>query len=193
MVVRDDALKRVRSLVIPGYGDDEIRLIADTLERFRPEYVFEWGTNVGASARIFYEIGSQFLTLRVVTVEHPDPATHDHPGGRYGLWCEGFEPHIQMVKGDGVTVALELYQLAGEPEKTLFFLDGDHSYDAVTRELELIAENAPLAVILVHDTSHPIEDTETAVEDWLTSHDYHADWLHSQAGMVRLWPAPASA
>lgn len=186
-------VQRVRQLGIPGYGDDEVRFFAETLEKFRPNYIFEWGTNVGASARIFYEIGTQFLTLRITTIEHPDDQTPDHPGHRYGLWCEGFEPHIQMLKGDGVTVALEEFERLGKPERSLFFLDGDHSYTAVSRELILIGEAAPNAVILVHDTNHPVEETETAVEQWLDEHNYDADWLHSQAGMVRLWPAQASA
>lgn len=182
--------QRVRQLGIPGYGDDEVRFFAETIETYRPTHVFEWGTNVGASARIFHEIGHG---LQVITVEHPDDQTFDHPGHRYGLWCDGFEPHIYMLKGDGVSVSLDAFVQFGSPERALFFVDGDHSYDAVSRELGLIAEAAPRAVILVHDTSHPIEDTETAVEHWLDDHDYHADWLHSQAGMVRLWPPQASA
>jgi len=100
------------------------------------------------------------------------------------------KPHIRMLKGDGVTTALAEFVRLGGPERSVFFLDGDHSYTAVTRELQEIAAAAPRAVILVHDTSHPVEDTESAVEDFLSREGeaYRSDWLASQAGMVRLWP-----
>lgn len=180
-------LSRVRHLAIPGYGDDEIRFIAETVGALRPTHIYEWGTNVGASARIFHEAAPKAL---VTTVEHPDDQTYDHPGHRYGLWCEGFD-RIEMLWGDGVTVALERFDAHDGPERALFFLDGDHSYWAVTRELDAIAQAAPRGVILCHDTSHEIEDTEAAVEDFLDAYGhYDAIWLASQAGMARLWPRP---
>ena len=39
---------------------NELILMSAALCRIRPTYVFEWGTNVGKSARIFYETSKKF-------------------------------------------------------------------------------------------------------------------------------------
>src|SRR4051812_22860104 len=39
---------------------DELMLMTATVCRFKPELIFEWGTNIGKSARIFYEITKSF-------------------------------------------------------------------------------------------------------------------------------------
>lgn len=186
----EQALATIRPIRIPGYGEDEVRFFAETIWELQPTHIFEWGTNVGASARVFYEltrIGG--IRCDVHTTEHPDHATHDHPGHLLGRWLKGC--NVKMHTGDGVNVSLAEYVHAGAPEQVLFFLDGDHSYAAVLRELEAIAATAPSAVILVHDTSHPVEETEAAVDDFLIDKMpgvYEPRWLHSQAGVARLWP-----
>lgn len=50
-----------------------------------------------------------------------------------------------------MTVAVQLIKEAGDIAP-LCMLDGDHSYDTVTRELSAISEVAPPVVLLVHDT-----------------------------------------
>lgn len=179
---------RIRHLAVPGYGDDEIGFIADTVEALRPTHIYDWGTNVGASARIWWEAAP---TAQITTVEHPDDQTFDHPGHRYGLWCEGLGPRMRMLKGDGVRTSIETFVEDGRPPNALFFLDGDHEYDAVFDELEAIHGWAPEAVVLVHDTSHPVCETEAAVEDFMeiiADGWYDVTFLASQAGMARLWP-----
>lgn len=192
MVSPAEALPQIRQLRIPGYGDDEITFFAETLFELAPSHIFEWGTNVGASARIFYELARVgAFACEVHTTEHPDHATHDHPGGRCGQLLK--DCRVWMHTGDGLRRSLAEYAILGEPTRVLFFVDGDHSYDAVTRELEGIAEVVPTAVIIVHDTRHPLEETGAAVADFLIDghHNYDVRWLESQAGMVRLWPRSA--
>ena len=42
------------------YPLNELMLMAAAICRFKPTHVFEWGTNVGASARVFHEAGRHF-------------------------------------------------------------------------------------------------------------------------------------
>ena len=191
MVTVDAVVSAIAALKLPGYGDDELELMAETMLELRPSHVFEWGTNIGASARVFYEVARLAeLPCEVHTTEHPDPTTVDHPGHRYGELIRNCR--LWMHQGDGLRRSLAEYALCGEPRAALFFLDGDHSYRAVTRELEGIAQVARSAVILVHDTRHPFEDIGAAVADFLIDghHNYDVRWLDSQAGMARLWPRP---
>jgi cephalosporin hydroxylase len=57
-----------------------------------------------------------------------------------------------MHQGDGVTTALALWDAAADKRKALFFLDGDHSYESVSRELRWIDSHVGNASFLIHDT-----------------------------------------
>jgi len=196
VVTPEAVLRRVRALGLPAYGDEEVLLVAETVQRYRPTHVFEWGTNVGASARLFYEAAVVLgLTCEVHTVELPDDQAHldrDHAGARTAALLEA-TPEVRQHRGDGVGVAL---RLCGElaPERPLFFLDGCHRYECVSRELYAIAVAAPRSCVLVHDIFHPEERTGEAVRDFAENPDcgYELLQFHSQAGMARLWPTSAS-
>jgi hypothetical protein len=61
--------------------------------------------------------------------------------------------NVHLHLGDGLETALRICaQLPPESIRPLFFVDGDHSYDSVKRELLGIVENVPPASILLHDT-----------------------------------------
>jgi cephalosporin hydroxylase len=60
---------------------------------------------------------------------------------------------VHFHRGDGAEVAVRLIREVNDPAP-LCMLDGDHSYETVTRELRMISEAAPSATILVHDTFH---------------------------------------
>lgn len=189
MIRAADAVAHVRRLGIPGYGDDEVAFIAKTLLKLQPSHVFEWGTNVGASARIFHEV-TRLAGIRstVHTWEHPDMTTRDHPGHRHAELVDGIATVIPYI-GEGLIGALSLYT-STTPARALFFLDGDHSYATVLKELRAIAKVAAEAVILVHDLRHPTERTGDAVHDFAAEQNgrYVLAELASQAGMGRLWP-----
>lgn len=58
-----------------------------------------------------------------------------------------------MHLGDGLDTSLGIYErLKPQIRRALFFLDGDHAYESVRRELEGIGKRAPDAIVLVHDT-----------------------------------------
>lgn len=148
-IVSDFVLKRLVPLVkTKPYPLDELMLITGTVCRFKPTHIFEWGTHLGKSARIFYEITKSF---------HINSEIHsiDLRSGIFkGLYIKNIKG-INLYQGDGLDVSISLYKniKASNPTiRPLFFLDGDHKFQSVKRELEEITKSVPNAWILVHDT-----------------------------------------
>ncbi len=131
---------------------NEMVLMVAAVCRLKPKAIYEWGTHHGKSARIFYETAKHFgLCVDVHSVDLPDDAVHqEHPGHQRGMLVKGL-PNVHLHQGDGLSVCLELAR-RGMPRESLVFIDGDHRYDSVKRELAGIMSGMPEAHILLHDT-----------------------------------------
>lgn len=157
----------------------ELCLMTATLCRLRPTHIFEWGTNIGASARVFYEV-VLWLGLDTVinSVDLPDDHYHlEHPGKKRGLLVKHIEA-VKLYQGDGLSTSLEIWNASKQRDsKPLFFLDGDHSYESVKRELDTLNENINEFSALVHDTFFQTEDAcynvgpHNAVKDFLLANE----------------------
>jgi len=130
----------------------ELMLMAASVAWVRPTRIFEWGTHVGKSARIFFEVSRQFeLDVQIHSIDLPDDVEHgEHPKSRRGALVRGL-PGVHLHQGDGLDVALTICRRDGNGQ-ALFFVDGDHAYTSVRRELEGIVTNVPGAAIVLHDT-----------------------------------------
>lgn len=180
-------LRRVRAFGLPAYGDHEVRFFESVLKRHRPTHVFEWGTNVGASARLFYEAGLELgYECEVHTVELPDELSvldRDHPGERYGKWIDGIPVHAH--RGYGLIESIRLHRELN-PERALFFLDGNHSYGVVLAELEGVYGVDDDAVMMIHDT---INYTGGAISRFVDEHPkYEREDCFYDSGLAALWP-----
>jgi cephalosporin hydroxylase len=135
------------------YPLDELLLMAAAVCRMRPTHIFEWGTHVGKSARIFFEVSRQFgIETEIHSIDLPDGSKHEeHPGRKRGMFVKEIST-IKLHEGDGLDKSMEILSKLPANIKPLFFLDGDHTYDSVVRELVGIMTKAPDAAILVHDT-----------------------------------------
>ncbi|BBZ96744.1 cephalosporin hydroxylase [Bradyrhizobium diazoefficiens] len=135
------------------YPLNELLLITAAACRLKPSVVFDWGTHIGVSARIFYECDQAFnLGYEIHSVDLPPDATHvEHPGQEHGRLVRGLDK-VHLHRGDGVKVALEQWQKLGRPARPLFFVDGDHAYESVRGELGEIFSTVPDASVLAHDT-----------------------------------------
>ncbi len=156
----------------------ELQLITAATCYFKPKAIFEWGTHIGKSARIFYEIAKAFDIDAVVhSVDLPDELEHvEHPGETRGSMVKGLEG-VKLYQGDGVNKSISLCkEMNLKGSEVLFFVDGDHSYESVTRELMEIYSNYPDAAILLHDTFLQSEDSKynigpyNAVSEFLEKH-----------------------
>jgi cephalosporin hydroxylase len=144
--------KLVPAVGVRPYPLNELMLMAAAVTRFRPTHIFEWGTHHGKSARVFHETCRWFgLETEIHSIDLPPSVHHvEQPGRHRGRYVRGIR-EVALHLGDGVTESLRILQDAGNAAP-LFFVDGDHEYASVRRELESIFAHAPDAVMLLHDT-----------------------------------------
>jgi cephalosporin hydroxylase len=137
----------------------ELELMTSTVCRFQPTHIFEWGTHVGKSARVFYETSTFYdLGTEIHSVDLPDDVGHvEHPGDTRGEYVRQTPVHLHQ--GDGLDTSLAILASAEAPVTAVFFVDGDHSYDSVRRELEGIIESVEHPVVLLHDTFYQSSDS----------------------------------
>jgi hypothetical protein len=138
---------------IRPYPLNELLLMTAAACRLRPTVVFDWGTHIGVSARIFFECDKAFkLSFDIHSIDLPPDATHvEHPGQEHGRLVRGLA-NVHLHRGDGVKLALELWYKLGQPKRPLFFVDGDHAYESVRDELSQIFSTVPDASALAHDS-----------------------------------------
>ncbi|MES2893447.1 MAG: CmcI family methyltransferase [Bacteroidota bacterium] len=179
---------------------NELALMTAAVAWTRPTHIFEWGTHIGKSARIFYETG-RFLKIdaEVHSIDLPDDIDHvEHPHGTRGKLVKG-KKNVFLHQGDGVDTALRLYQQRGKNSKPLFYLDGDHSYETVSRELQAILVTVPDPKIILHDTFYQTGEPRynigpyQAIEDTLAKFPHlsfnRIDTNTGLPGMTFLYPA----
>jgi Methyltransferase domain len=135
------------------YPLNELLLMSGAACRLRPSVVFDWGTYIGTSARVFYECNNAFkLGYEIHSIDLPPDASHvEHPGQDHGRLVQGLAG-VHLHRGNGVEVALEQWQKLGRPKRPLFFVDGDHAYESVRDELNQIFSTVSDASALAHDT-----------------------------------------
>ena len=153
-VLSDFVLDTIVPVVgVRPYPLNELLLMTAAACRLRPSVVFDWGTHIGVSARIFYECGKAFnLGFEVHSIDLPPETTHvEHPGQKHGRLVRGFDK-VHLYRGDGVRMGLELWHKLGQPKRPLFFVDGDHAYESVRDELMSIFATIPDASAIAHDT-----------------------------------------
>jgi cephalosporin hydroxylase len=138
---------------ITPYPLDELMLMTAAVCYFKPQYIFEWGTHLGKSARIFYEITHNYRISTIIhSVDLPEEIEHsEHPHSDRGMYVKNIR-QVKLHQGDGIATSLGLYRQLSPKGTVLFFLDGDHSYDSVSKELTMITEHVENVAILVHDT-----------------------------------------
>lgn len=131
----------------------ELCLLSSTLCFFKPTHIFEWGTHIGKSARIFYETAKYFnIPVEIHSIDLPDNISHvEHPGCQRGKLVKGLR-NVILHQGDGLNKSLEIIKNIASGCRPLFYIDGDHSYESVKRELTGIMVSVPNAIILLHDT-----------------------------------------
>lgn len=181
----------------------ELMLMTATVCRFEPSLIFEWGTNIGKSARIFYEVSKHFhIPVAIHTCDLPDDIDHvEHPHAARGAMVRGLAG-VTLHQGDGLTTSLRLWEQAGHPHRPLFFLDGDHSYASVRREIDGILAVVPDPILLLHDTF--LQSSESrynvgprqAVEETLAAGSGRFHAIHSGLslpGMTLLYSTTPSA
>lgn len=175
-----------------GYSTEEIEFIYTTMAEFKPDFLVEYGTNIGQSARIFHEARKWLqidCVIHSVEIQRELGAGWPHPRGHYVK-----DLPVNLHIGDGVTRGVELFHASGA-HRPLFFLDDNHAESEVLRQMNLIHVECPEAVMLIHDTHTMTPDGLRLHEpgvavykflDKVPGYEYE-EVLVGQC-MVRLWP-----
>lgn len=153
-IISEFVMKELVPIVgIHPYPINELMLMTGALCVLKPTYIFEWGTHLGKSARIFYETAKHFsIPCEIHSVDLPDNVKHkEHPRQNRGIFVRDI-PQVRLYQGDGLNISLALHKNIPKKTQPLFFLDGDHKYHSVKRELNGIIKNISNASILIHDT-----------------------------------------
>jgi hypothetical protein len=169
---------------------NELVLMVAAVCRLKPDRIYEWGTHLGKSARVFYETARHFgLDVEIHSVDLPDHVLHqEHPGHQRGMLVKGLQD-VHLHQGDGLSVCLDIQAKAATPKHTLIFIDGDHSYASVRRELAGIMTGIPEAHILLHDTFFQSSESGynvgpyRAIAEAITETDVRYRLLSTQTGL----------
>lgn len=170
-----------------AYPGDEMQFMCQAFLDVMPNAIFEWGTYNGSSARVFWEC-ARILghPCAIHTTELPVELTKldgAHPGETPGEHIRDTEVH--QHRGDGVIESLVQWARI-TPARSIFFIDGDHSVEAVYREIMLVHRMVPRAIILVHDANH---GPGYAARLWVEKQGTHTyTETTSRVGMARLDP-----
>ena len=174
---------------VSPYPITEQLLLASAVVKLKPKYIFEWGTHLGISARIFYEVCKKYgIDAIIHSVDLPDDIKHiEHPGKNRGIKVRGIK-NVFLHQGDGLDKSLEIAQQFKD-NTLLFFLDGDHEYKSVSRELNGIFNKFPYANMLIHDTFYQSFESNynigpfKAIQDFLKKHPNHYRKLSTNLGL----------
>jgi cephalosporin hydroxylase len=178
----------------------ELMLMTGAVCRLEPSEIFEWGTHIGKSARIFYEITSHYrIQADIHSTDLPDDVEHgEHPHADRGRLVRGLS-RVELHQGDGLDTSLQVWRAGGRKPRPLFFVDGDHAYESVLRELTGIANEIPDAAVLLHDAFYQSPDSGYNIGPYQAIEEVLATWpgryrkVHSGLGlpgMTLLYPAP---
>jgi len=87
-IIDDFILKKIIPITgINPFPLCELSLLVTTIAVLKPTQIFEWGTNIGKSARIFHESCLEFNLQTVIhSIDLPDDVDHnEHPHNQRGL------------------------------------------------------------------------------------------------------------
>ena len=183
------------------YPFAEISLMALVVSRVRPTHIYEWGTNIGGSAKIFHVITEALqMDTAIHTWDLPEDVPHgQHPGKEHGKLARGL-PRVHFHRDDGLQGALGAMESERNQHpgfRPLFFVDGDHSYASVIREITGLISVQDEFHLLAHDTFVQKPDTKgQSRESWIgcpTALEALAQgyrWLNvgfGNPGMAYLW------
>jgi hypothetical protein len=176
-IISEFVLKTLVPLVgIRPFPLNEQMLMVGSVCRFKPTHIFEWGTNIGKSARIWYETLQHFkIASEIHSIDLPEQINHiEHPHKKRGIYVKGIQ-EVHLYEGDGLSKSLEILKIIKDPIRPFFFLDGDHDNKSVAREIEGIKLACLNPIILVHDTFYQSEESKYNVGPYIAIKNFLSD------------------
>lgn len=148
--------KVIPKIGIHPYPLNEQMLMASVVAFVQPKIIIEWGTNVGKSARLFWEVKEALdLNCSIYTIDLMNPNHPEFSGAARGKYLSNTD--VMQIVGDGVKTANKL--LDGVSNPVLVYIDGDHSHESVKRDLAIWDKLPSGSGILAHDVFYQIPST----------------------------------
>lgn len=133
---------------ISPYPLNEQMLMAAAIAFVKPKIIIEWGTHVGISARLFWEVKKALsLNCQIYTIDSMNPNHPEFPGAKRGIYLH--KTDIKQLTGDGVVIASKLLENICNP--VLVYVDGDHSREATKEDFAIWDKLPSKSGILAHD------------------------------------------
>ena len=180
----EQLIERARSLDLQGLPDEQIDFFWETIDRWQPDFIAEWGTNTGSTARLLYEASViRGLSLQVHSTDHNQTAT-DAEGRARGHFC--LDSPVILHVGDGLEISVGEANSA-QSQRPLFFIDDNKEPEETRHALYALEAIFPKAVILIHDvrpTAHG-QSHEVCRFAFARTNSYA---LECYANMMRLVP-----
>ena len=113
----------------------DLQLLQELVYKLKPQFIIETGTYNGGSAIFFASLLKMFdIEGKVISVDnklqkHIKHTVADHPLGESIILLEGNSVSAEMINN--------IKQIVGNEENVLVFLDSDHSYKHVLKEMRL--------------------------------------------------------
>jgi predicted O-methyltransferase YrrM len=141
---------------ISPYPLNEQMLMAAAVAYVQPKIIIEWGTHVGISARLFWEVKEALgLNCHIYTIDSMNQSHPEFPGAARGKYLSSTD--VKQIVGDGAETANKL--LEDVFESVLVYVDGDHSRESVKRDLAIWDKLPQGSGILAHDVFYQTPST----------------------------------
>lgn len=190
----DSSFKKYFNLIRPVQQKDEILGLLKYLSEYDLNNILEIGTAKGGTLFLFSKIASEMSTL--ISVDLPNGKF----GGSYPFWMiplfKSFalpNQKIHLVRTDShrTKTLIKVKDILGGNELDFLFIDGDHSYNGVSRDFEmyspLVKKNG---VIAFHDIVPGPEIYVGGVPKYWSEikskyehHEFFDDWDQNGAGI----------
>lgn len=140
--------KVIPKIGIRPYPLNEQMLMAAAVAFVQPRLIIEWGTHLGKSARLFWEVKKALgLECKIHTIDSMEPEHPEFPGGARGKYLSGID--VDQIIGDGATIARNLIE--GSTEPLLVYIDGDHSRESTKQDFTIWDKLPSGSGLLTHD------------------------------------------
>jgi len=152
----------------------DLQLLQELVYKLKPRFIIETGTYEGGSAIFFASLLRMFdIEGKVISVDnnlqkHTKQIIEDHPLGENIILLEGNSVSADMINN--------IKQIVNNEENVLVFLDSDHSYSHVLKEMRLYQQFVSVdGYMCAFDTiCRDLYDLPSGQPQWEHDNPHHA-------------------
>lgn len=147
----------------------DLWIYQELIYNLKPDLIIETGTCAGGSALYMADLMRVTNTIgKIITID----INKEHLHEEFLLACQTWPYRIEFVEGSSTSqkVWQHIQMIASRKQKVVVILDSDHSYEHVTKELELYAPLVSIGSALIIEDTGNCEGARQAAHDWFVQH-----------------------